>query len=130
MSFTSDTRLAETGVRLPLSDPNFLSLWFVGGLSGVVRWFQLLALSVYTFETTNSPLLVSSVPLLFMLPLALCGPFIGAIADRLNRRVLLAGSLAMITLVSGAMAVLAWAGELEFQESPFGQRVDQKRSRI
>jgi MFS family permease len=50
-----------------------------------------------------------------MLPLAICGPLIGAIADKLNRRMLLAVSLAMITLVSGTMAGLAWAGQLEFQ---------------
>jgi MFS family permease len=100
---------------VPLSDPTFLSFWLVGGLTGVIRWFQLLALGVYTFETTNSPLLVSVVPLLWMLPLALCGPPIGAIADRLNRRTLLAGFLAMITLVSSFMAGLAWLGELEFQ---------------
>lgn len=100
---------------MPLSDPTFLSFWLVGGLTGVIRWFQLLALGVYTFETTNSPLLVSVVPLLWMLPLALCGPPIGAIADRLNRRTLLAGFLAMITLVSSFMAGLAWLGELEFQ---------------
>ena len=80
----------------------------------MIRWFQLLALGVYTFETTNSPLLVSIVPLLWMLPLSLCGPLVGAIADRTNRQILLAGSLAGITLVSGAMAGLAWVGELEF----------------
>ena len=84
---------------MPLSNPNFLSFWFVGGLTGVIRWFQLLALGVYTFETTNSPLLVSIVPLLWMLPLSLCGPLVGVIADRTNRQILLAGSLAVITLV-------------------------------
>ena len=99
---------------MPLRNPNFLSFWFVGGLTGVIRWFQLLALGVYTFETTNSPLLVSIVPLLWMLPLSLCGPLLGAIADRTNRQILLAGSLAVITLVSGTMAGLAWVGELEF----------------
>ncbi len=81
----------------------------------MVRWFQLLALGVYTFETTNSPLLVSTVPLLWMLPLALFGPLIGAIADKMNRKMLFIGSLVMISLVSGSMAVLAWAGDLEFQ---------------
>ena len=115
MSLTTDTRLAETDIRVPLSDPNFLSIWSVGGLTGVIRWFQLLALGVYTFDTTNSPLLVAIVPLLWMLPLAFFGPLIGAIADRLNRNMLLSCSLAMITLVSGTMAGLAWAGELEFQ---------------
>ena len=106
--------MADAGKRKPLNDPNFLSFWFVGGVTGVVRWFQLLALGVYTFETTNSPLLVSIVPLLWMLPLSLCGPLVGAIADRTNRQILLAGSLVVIILVSGAMAGLAWVGELEF----------------
>ena len=114
MSATTDTRLAEADKRIPLNDPNFLSFWFVGGVTGVIRWFQLLALGVYTFETTNSPLLVSVVPLLWMLPLSLCGPLVGAIADKTNRQVLLAGSLVLITLVSGAMAGLAWVGKLEF----------------
>ena len=80
----------------------------------MIRWFQLLALGVYTFETTNSPLLVSIVPLMWMLPLSLCGPLVGVIADRTNRQILLASSLAVITLVSGTMAGLAWVGELEF----------------
>jgi len=99
---------------MPFSDPHFLSFWFVGGVTGVIRWFQLLALGVYTFETTNSPLLVSIVPLLWMLPLSLCGPLVGAIADRTNRQIMLAGSLVMISLVSGVMAGLAWVGSLEF----------------
>ena len=99
---------------MPFSDPHFLSFWLVGGVTGVIRWFQLLALGVYTFETTNSPLLVSIVPLLWMLPLSLCGPLVGAIADRTNRQVMLAGSLVMISLVSGVMAGLAWVGDLEF----------------
>jgi len=114
LSTTTDTRLADADKRKPLNDPKFLSFWFVGGVTGVVRWFQLLALGVYTFETTNSPLLVSIVPLLWMLPLSLCGPVVGAIADRTNRQILLAGSLVVIILVSGAMAGLAWVGELEF----------------
>lgn len=97
-----------------LRDPNYLTFWFVGGLTGVLRWFQLLALGVYTFETTNSPLLVSVVPLLWMLPLALFGPIVGAVADRLNRRVMLACSIGAIALVSASMAALAWSGELEF----------------
>ncbi len=115
MSIATDSRSPDPSIRATLSDPSFLSFWIVGGLTGVVRWFQLLALGVYTFETTNSPLLVSTVPLLWMLPLALFGPLIGAIADKMNRKMLFIGSLVMISLVSGSMAVLAWAGDLEFQ---------------
>jgi MFS family permease len=114
VSVTTESRPEETSIRVLLRDPSYLSFWFVGGFTGVVRWFQLLALGVYTFETTNSPLLVSVIPLLWMLPLALCGPVVGAIADRLNRKMLLAGSIAAITVVTAGMAALAWAGELAF----------------
>jgi MFS family permease len=114
LSLIADTRPEDIGIRTLLRDPNYLTFWFVGGLTGVLRWFQLLALGVYTFETTNSPLLVSVVPLLWMLPLALFGPIVGAVADRLNRRVMLACSIGAIALVSASMAALAWSGELEF----------------
>ena len=61
MSLIADTRPEDIGIRTLLRDPNYLTFWFVGGLTGVLRWFQLLALGVYTFETTNSPLLVSTI---------------------------------------------------------------------
>ena len=63
-------------VRTLLSDQNFLCIWLVGGVTGVIRWFQLLAFGVYSFEITGSPLLVSAIPILWMLPLILFGPFI------------------------------------------------------
>ncbi len=97
-----------------LRDPNYLAFWCVGGLIGVTRWFQLLALGVYAFETTRSPLLVSVVPLLSMSPLALCGPLIGAVADRLDRKLLFVGVLAGIGIVSAGMAGLAWSGDFQF----------------
>ena len=51
-------------VRTLLSDKNFLCIWLVGGVTGVIRWFQLLAFGVYSFEITGSPLLVSAIPIL------------------------------------------------------------------
>ncbi|MDP6709089.1 MAG: MFS transporter, partial [Alphaproteobacteria bacterium] len=104
----------EPGVRTLLREPNFLSVWLAGGLSGVIRWFQLLALGVYTFETTGSPLLVSLVPILWMLPLPLFGPLMGVVADRLNRKRLLVWSLAAVTLGSGLLTAQAYAGDFDF----------------
>ena len=56
-------------IRTLLSDPDYLNIWLVGGLTGVIRWLQLLVMGIYTFEITGSPLLVSLVPMLWMLPL-------------------------------------------------------------
>ena len=100
--------------RLLLGNPRFLVVWVVGGLTGIVRWLQLLALGLYTFQITESPLLVSLVPMLWMLPLALCGPFVGVVADRVNRKALLVGSLVLALAVSVAMAIASIVAPLGF----------------
>ena len=100
--------------RLLLGNPRFLVVWVVGGLTGVVRWLQLLVLGLYTFQITGSPLLVSVIPMLWMLPLALCGPFVGVVADRISRKVLLVGSLVLALAVSVVMAVASSAAALGF----------------
>ena len=100
--------------RLLLGNPRFLAVWVVGGLTGIVRWLQLLVLGLYTFQVTGSPLLVSLVPMLWMLPLALCGPFVGVVADRVSRKALLVASLVLALAVSVAMAIASSAAALGF----------------
>ena len=100
--------------RLLLGNPRFLVVWVVGGLTGIVRWLQLLVLGLYTFQITGSPLLVSLVPMLWMLPLALCGPFVGVVADRVSRKALLVGSLVLALAVSVVMALASGAAALGF----------------
>ena len=100
--------------RLLLGNPRFLVVWVVGGLTGIVRWLQLLVLGLYTFQITDSPLLVSLVPMLWMLPLALCGPFVGVVADRISRKGLLVGSLVLALAVSVVMAVASSDAALGF----------------
>ena len=100
--------------RLLLGNPRFLVVWMVGGLTGIVRWLQLLVLGLYTFQITGSPLLVSVIPMLWMLPLALCGPFVGVVADRVSRKALLVGSLVLALAVSAVMAIASAATTLGF----------------
>ena len=100
--------------RLLLGNPRFLVVWVVGGLTGIVRWLQLLVLGLYTYQITESPLLVSLVPMLWMLPLALCGPFVGVVADRVSRKALLVGSLVLALAVSVVMAIASSAAALGF----------------
>ena len=100
--------------RLLLGNPRFLVVWAVGGLTGIVRWLQLLVLALYTFQITESPLLVSLVPMLWMLPLALCGPFVGVVADRVSRKALLVGALVLALAVSAVMAIASSAAALGF----------------
>lgn len=110
-----DDDTTASPIRGLLRDTNFLCVWFVGGLTGVIRWFQLLAFGVYTFEITGSPLLVASIPILWMLPLTLLGPAIGVVADQVSRKVLLGSSITMIITVQAGMAFGAHLGELSYE---------------
>ena len=114
MSTETSEAKDESGIWILLHSPNYLCIWIMGGLTGFIRWFQLLALGVYTFEITGSPFLVSLVPVLWGLPLTFCGPIIGGIADRVNRKVLLAATIATIFCVATTMAIIAYNGELTF----------------
>jgi len=101
-------------VRSLLRDRGFLCVWSIGGLTGVVRWLQLLVLGLYTYRITGSPLLVSVVPMLWMLPLALCGPLVGVMADRFNRKTLIGVSISMVMALCIGAAVLAHTEGLSF----------------
>ncbi len=114
MSSAAEADTAPSPIRALVRDGNFLCIWLIGGLTGVVRWFQLLALGVFTFEITGSPLLVSTIPILWMLPLTLLGPAVGVIADQLNRKILLAVSIALIIALQAIMAFFAHLGELTY----------------
>lgn len=114
MDSTVDQSPRPTGIRGLVQNPNYVSIWLLGTLTGFIRWFQLLALGVYTFEITGSPILVALVPVMWGLPLTFCGPIIGGYADRINRKLLLGSSLAMVLVVTAVMAVLAYTGGLTF----------------
>lgn len=92
--------------------PDFRRIWTVGLIIFVVRWLEMLAIAVFVYERTGSAFLVAMVSLLRLLPLSLLGAFIGAAADRIERRTALA-LIALASLASSAtVALLAHAGHL------------------
>ena len=42
-----------------LSDSNFRKVWLAGAIYGTVRWLDMLAVGVFTYEVTGSPMLVA-----------------------------------------------------------------------
>ncbi len=88
------------------SNPQFVRVWTVGCLTGVVRWLELLAFGLYAFDVTASPVLVALLALLRFAPLALFGVFVGAVADLIDARKLLIAALIAISLVNGTMLAL------------------------
>ena len=53
-----------------LRDPQYQRLWALGTAVGLIRWVEVLAYAVFTYEQTESALWVASLMMLRMLPLA------------------------------------------------------------
>jgi MFS family permease len=119
-------------LRRLLRTPDYRRLWMLGGIANAMRWLELLAASLWTFEVTGSALAVSVVAMMRALPMMLLGAVAGALAERMDRRRLLialqassalgAGAIALLAMlgwlapwhlmVQGLLAGLAWAGEM------------------
>jgi MFS family permease len=95
-----------------LGDPAFLRVWLTGAAAGVLRWLELLAISVYVLEVTGSPFLVALMTFLRMAPMFLCGIPAGALADRYDRKRLLLIGLLALAGAAAALTLLAAQGRI------------------
>ena len=92
--------------------PDFRRLWCVGLIVFLVRWLELLAVSLFVYQATGSAFLVTMMGMLRILPMGLFGALLGAMAERVEARTALLGIVVSSLLVSLALAVLAWLGML------------------
>ena len=110
-----DPRLARCS-----RDPAFLRLWLAGGVAGVLRWLELLAVSVYVLETTGSPFLVALMMFLRMAPMFLFGIPAGALADRYDRKHLLIIGLLVLAGAAAALALVAFLDRIALWQIALG----------
>lgn len=109
-----DARAASPLRRLLLSGRNdFWRLWCVGLVVFVVRWLETVAVGVFVYQRTGSAFLVAMMTMLRLLPMGLFGAFLGAWAERIERRTTLVGVVLMMGLTSLTLALLAYGGHLE-----------------
>ncbi|MGD9879840.1 MAG: MFS transporter [Reyranella sp.] len=92
---------------------DFWRLWSVGLIVTTVRWMETVVMGVVVYKQTGSALAVASITMLRLLPMGLFGAFLGALAERFDRRLTLAGMIGVLALTSTALAVAARLGELE-----------------
>ena len=78
----------------------------------MLRWLELLAISVYVLETSGSPFLVALMTFLRMAPMFLFGIPAGALADRYDRKRLLLIGLLVLAGAAGLLALLALQGRI------------------
>jgi len=104
----------RTAARAWLFDElDFRRLWLVGVVVFAVRWLEMLAVAVFAYQRSGSPFIVALLTMLRMLPMALFGAVIGAVAERLERRTALVVVLISMLLSSLILALLAWTDTLE-----------------
>jgi MFS family permease len=97
---------------LPIAAPDFWRLWFVGVVVFLVRWLEMLAMGVFVYQHTGSAFLVAILTMMRLLPMALFGAIMGAVADHLDRRVALVFVVVSLLLSSATIALLAYLGIL------------------
>ena len=121
-------------------DPQLHRLWAVGMLMSLIRWLEILAFAVFTYDQTKSALWVASLMMLRLLPLSLFGLALGALASHMSRRRLLivthagllaTGLLLLIVSAFGAIEVwhlaaasfvngIVWAGDMPLRRALIG----------
>ena len=90
----------------PFSDRRFRRLFGVGAAVASMRWLEIFAFALITYELTNSAFAVVLVGLVRMIPLAF-GAFIGLVATRFPPRRVIAWSLGFGAIAHAGLAALA-----------------------
>lgn len=90
----------------------FRLVWTATLLSSTARWADVVVIGWLTLELTDSPLMVGIVAAAKMAGY-LAGPFMGVIADRVDRRLLLIVAALVSLAVAGTMLLLVVTGLLE-----------------
>jgi MFS family permease len=90
-----------------IDSADFWRLWFVGLVVFVVRWVETVAVGVFVYQQTGSPFIVAMMTMLRLLPMGLFGAFLGAIAERMERRTTLIVVVLSMVITSLTLATLA-----------------------
>ena len=103
---------------------DFWRLWSVGLIASVVRWLETVVMGVIVYRETDSAFLVSVVTMLRLLPMGLFGAYLGVVVERFDRRLLLAGMVAILALTSVTLAAIAAYGALQVWHLAVGSLVN------
>ena len=103
---------------------DFWRLWYAGLISFVIRWVETLAMAVFVFQHTHSPFAVAMNAMLRMVPMGLLGAFLGAWAERIERRTALLAMITTTLLSDAALSVLGFAGRLTVWQVAIGSFVN------
>jgi MFS family permease len=92
--------------------PNFVRFWLGAFISNVGTWMETIGVGVYVTQATGRAAWTGTVAALMYLPTLVLGPLSGALADRTDRRRLLAWLTSAQILLAAILAALAFTGRL------------------
>jgi len=95
-----------------LATPSYLRLWFAGGVGNAMRWLELLVAGIFTYEVTQSTVLVALVTVARSLPMLFIGTIAGVVGEALNRKRLLLTQLFVMAVSSAALCALAFSAQI------------------
>ena len=98
---------------LLLQDRNFRTIWHAGILIEISRRLELLVLSIFVLQETNSPFQLVLVVVFLNLPRPMISLFTGAIADRFSRSRILMVSQSLNMLIATGILTLFVSGLIQ-----------------
>lgn len=104
------------GPFAPLRHPRFRGLWFAGLVSFLGTWVHNVAARWTAATLSDSPLAVSTIDTLQLLPMVLLTIAAGHVADNLDRRLLLVGVHIALATLATIMGAVAYTGHLGLPE--------------
>ena len=107
---SDDTSFRQMLRAIPM---DYWRLWYVGMTVTTVRWLETVAMGIVVYAQTGSALTVALVTMLRLLPMGLFGAFVGAFAERFDRRLTLAGVVGLLAVTSSVLCLIAFTGTLE-----------------
>jgi MFS family permease len=112
MEMTATTPPRDT-LRGLLSNSDFLRLWCVGGTVNAMRWVEMLAAALFTYDVTGSGMAVAFVSAARTLPLLCFGAVAGVVSDAVSRKTILQAGLLLSAAASLCVLVLALLGVVQ-----------------
>src|SRR6516162_2588737 len=95
-----------------LATPSYLRLWFAGGIGNLMRWLELLVTGIFTWEVTQSTVLVALITVARSLPMLFIGTIAGVVGEVLNRKRLLVIQLLVMAASSAVLCALAFSAQI------------------
>lgn len=120
-NWTQKSTSARTEVPFALlREEPYFRVWLTGALANTMRWLEMLAVGVYVFDETASPLIVALVLFCRLAPMILFGAALGALAERIDKKHVLLCGLTVVAAVSATLAILLFTGMAEIWHLALG----------